>query len=114
MATYKDTDEILKEIFYQASRTSLGETTIPYLYWKNIVAIIKDSPTADVVPKSEVEYQKRKQEVMLLDAIDTFRNLLCIDSYVDYEDTRKHYAVSIDDVNRIHAELKKKYAEGKT
>ena len=62
--------------------------------------------------KSEVEYQKRKQEVMLLDAIDTFRNLLCIDSYFDYEDTRKHYVVNIDDVNRIHDELKKKYTEG--
>lgn len=109
MATYKDTDEILKEIFYQASLTSLGETTTPYLYWKNIVAIIKDATTADVAPKSEVA----KQKAMLLDAIDTFRNLLCIESYLDYEDTRKHYVVSIDDVNRIHDELKKKYTEEK-
>lgn len=72
---------------------------------------LRKIPTAYVAPKSEVEKQKRKQDVMLLDAIDTFRNLLCIESYLDYEDTRKHYVVSIDDVNRIHAELKKKYTE---
>ena len=74
--------------------------------------------TADVVPKSEVDKDIKaltkeiaKQKAMLLDAIDTFRNLLCIESFVDYEDTRKHYVVNLDDVDRIHDELKKKYTE---
>lgn len=51
----------------------------------------------------------KRTKAMLLDSIDTFRNLLCIESWLDYEDTIKHYVVSIDDVNRIHDELKKKY-----
>ena len=85
------------------------------------IKTIKNIPTADVVPKSEVDKDIKvltkevaKQKAMLLDAIDTFRNLLCIESFVDYEDTRKHYVVNIDDVDRIHAELKKKYTEEKT
>ena len=90
----------------------------------DICAVIKSldmQPTADVVPKSEVDKDIKvltkevaKQKAMLLDAIDTFRNLLCIESFVDYEDTRKHYVVNLDDVDRIHAELKKKYTEGET
>ena len=57
--------------------------------------------------------EAKKQKSMLLDAIDTFRNLCCIEAFVDYEDTRKHYFVSLDDVERIHDELKKKYMEEK-
>lgn len=54
MARYIDADSILKEIYYRASRTSLGETTVPYLHWKSIVSLIKDAPTADVAPRAEV------------------------------------------------------------
>lgn len=83
-----------------------------------IMEILDNLPPADVVPKSEVDKDIKaltkevaKQKAMLLDAIDTFRNLLCIESFVDYEDTRKHYVVNLDDVDRIHDELKKKYTE---
>ncbi len=48
MATYKDVDLILKEVYRRANRTSLGESTTPYLDWKEIVCIIKEAPIADV------------------------------------------------------------------
>lgn len=54
MPRYIDADAILKEIYYSASRTSLGETTVPYLHWKSIVSLIKDAPAADVAPRAEV------------------------------------------------------------
>lgn len=49
MAEYKDTDVILKEIYRRANCSSIGETTVPYLDWKEVVSIINDAPTADVV-----------------------------------------------------------------
>ena len=112
MARYIDADAFKRELIIEASLIHAKKRK--KLDFPSLVArVLDEMPTADVVPKSEVEKQERKQEVMLLDAIDTFRNLLCIESYVDYEDTRKHYVVNIDDVNRIHAELKKKYTEQK-
>ena len=128
MPRYIDADALIKKIFpYDVADRSRYTINAKAVY-----EAIQKAPTADVVPKSEVErlsveleamrcaansYKMHYKEaeiakVMLLDAIDTFRNLLCIESYLDYEDTRKHYVVSIDDVNRIHGELKKKYTEG--
>ena len=49
MAEYKDTDVILKEIYRMANCSSVGETTVPYLDWKEVVSIINDAPSADVV-----------------------------------------------------------------
>ena len=108
MARYIDADKLAKMIEARAEQLIEGKGALLYVAkWLNLL------PTADVVPKSEVEKQVAKQKAMLFDVIDTFRNLLCIDSYLEYEDTRKHYAVSIDDVNRIHDELLKKYTGDK-
>ena len=86
---------------------------------RKVIEVIREQPTADVAPRVEVDKDIKvltkevaKRKAMLLDAIDNFRNLLCIESFVDYEDTRKHYVVNLDDVDRIHDELKKKYTEG--
>ena len=49
MAEYKDTDAILKEIYRRANCSRVGETTVPHLDWKEVVSIINDAPTADVV-----------------------------------------------------------------
>ena len=49
MATYKDADAIFKEISRRANLASFGETTIPYLDWKEVLCIIDDAPAADVV-----------------------------------------------------------------
>lgn len=109
---YIDADALIEKLKEQ--KDCRGALFIPFL------TLVEIQATADVVPKSEVDKDIKaltkevaKQKAMLLDAIDTFRNLLCIESFVDYEDTRKHYAVNINDVNRIHDELKKKYTEDK-
>ena len=104
MARYIDADELIRLIGIDALCYK------PYSK-RDAIACVKTMPTADVAPRAEVDKQIAKQKAMVLDVIDTFRNLLCIESYLDYEDTRPHYCVSIDDVNRIHAELKKKYAQ---
>lgn len=49
MARYIDADAILKEIYHRANLSSLGEITTPHLDWKEVVSIIKEAPTADVV-----------------------------------------------------------------
>lgn len=96
-----DEEGYVTEVTYSAANDIIAE----------MIKAIFAKPTADVAPRAEVDKQIAKQKAMVLDVIDTFRNLLCIESYLDYEDTRPHYCVSIDDVNRIHAELKKKYTE---
>ncbi len=49
MAEYKDADAILKEIYHRANLSSLGEISTPHLDWKEVVSIINEQPTADVV-----------------------------------------------------------------
>ena len=108
MTRYIDADKFAARIKASPIFPNMGQDG--YFLQEFVLDLI--DRTADVAPKSEVAKQVAKQKAMFLDVIDTFRNLLCIESYLDYEDTRKHYSVSIDDVNRIHDELKKKYTEG--
>lgn len=49
MAEYIEREALIKEIYHRARLSSVGETTAPYLDWKEIVSVIKDTPTADVV-----------------------------------------------------------------
>ena len=49
MPEYIEREELLKEIYHRARLSSVGETTTPYLDWKEIVSVIKDTPAADVV-----------------------------------------------------------------
>ena len=109
MARYIDADELRRRV--KEKTNPYGKPTLDYESGVKVLNMIDNAPTADVAPRAEVDKQIAKQKAMVLDVIDTFRNLLCIESYLDYEDTRPHYCVSIDDVNRIHAELKKKYTE---
>ena len=114
MARYIDADKFAERIKVSPAFPNMGFNGH---FLRNIVLdLLDNAPTADVAPKSEVDKDIKvltkevaKLKAMLLDAIDTFRNLLCIESFVDYEDTRKHYVVNLDDVDRIHDELKKKY-----
>lgn len=119
MTRYIDADAIHKFVDEKVAEGKDGwRNGVPY-EWAYALTVIDNAPTADVVPKSEVDKDIKvltkevaKRKAMILDAIDTFRNLLCIESFVDYEDTRKHYVVTLDDVDRIHEELKQKYTEG--
>lgn len=51
MAEYIDRETLLKQIGLAASRTALGETTLDKINSIEVIAIIKDMPTADVRPE---------------------------------------------------------------
>lgn len=48
MAEYIDRETLLKQIGLAASRTALGETTLDKINSIEVIAIIKDMPTADL------------------------------------------------------------------
>lgn len=111
MDKYIKRSEVIGLVEKAIKKCSTEKTAKGVLVCANLRTAIMGLRSASVAPREEVYKQIAKQKAMVLDVIDTFRNLLCIESYLDYEDTRPHYCVSIDDVNRIHAELKKKYTE---
>lgn len=62
MARYIEANELVRKMTLQANRSSLGEIAPPSLSYSEMLEIIADAPTADVVPKSEVGLLKAKIE----------------------------------------------------
>lgn len=50
MAEYIEREALFQSIRNLASKSSLGETALPCLDWKEIVSAISDMPVADVAP----------------------------------------------------------------
>lgn len=49
MEEYISREKVLADIRKAASRSSLGETTEPYLNWKEVVGYILEAPVAEVI-----------------------------------------------------------------
>lgn len=53
---YIERNEVLRQIRLAANRTSLGETSIPFLHWTDVVSIMFDAPVENVEPRVEAEW----------------------------------------------------------
>ena len=56
MEEYISREKVLADIRRAASRSSLGETTEPYLNWKEVVDYILDAPTVEVLEVNHGEW----------------------------------------------------------
>lgn len=54
MARYIEANELVRAMTLQANRTMLGEIYPPNLSYSEMLEIIADAPTADVVPRAEL------------------------------------------------------------
>ena len=55
MARYIEANDLVRAMTLQANRTMLGKIAPPQLSYSEMLEIIADATTADVVPRSEVE-----------------------------------------------------------
>jgi hypothetical protein len=63
---YVDRKTIFNEVIRRANRGTVGETTIPYLSWKDTIEIIRETPLEQVYPRGEVAeeiFKKLKSRV---------------------------------------------------
>ena len=54
---YIDRNGLLRTIYAAANRSSLGETSPPYLSWTEVITYIQDAPIEDVVPREECDIE---------------------------------------------------------
>lgn len=119
MARYIEANDLVRKMTLQANKSSLGGIAPPSLSYSEMLEIIADAPTADVVPKREVFLASSDAMKML---IECHGYALTHDADIKkevareiFEDIDKKIGIGHDviDIFNILAELKKKYTEGK-
>ena len=122
MARYIDADALGRAIRLYANRTSLGQICPPDLSYSEMLDIIADAPTADVVPKSEYDNLQFQFEALdhecdrlemaesnRHDAIEQAKTEVAREIFEEIEREIKNHGICY--AQRKIAELKKKYTE---
>jgi hypothetical protein len=120
MARYIEANDLVRKMTLQANRSALGEIAPPQLSYSEMLEIIADAPTADVVLKSEVSETVEK----LMSAID---KVICeakaevareifeeIESAADYFKELKGFTAMAVSFREYFSKLKKKYTGEQT
>lgn len=55
-----DANDLVRKMTLQANRTMFGEVAPPQLSYEEMLELIADAPTVDVVPKSDVDLYKKQ------------------------------------------------------
>ena len=70
-----DANDLVREMTLKANRTMFGEVAPPQLSYNEMLELIADAPTVDVVPKSDVDLCKKQVDELEDELASTYDKL---------------------------------------
>ena len=117
MARYIDADELRRRV--KEKTNPYGKPTLDYESGVKVMNMIDNAPTADVVPKSEVEKLQNELVIWKQNRFNLYQKLECYEmarqkvaSEIFAEIEKLHLHITNEFDLRRYNELKKKYTEG--
>ena len=111
MARYIDADKLIEK-YERVIKDPWNKSSAPSSWasaWECVIADIDDIPTADVVPKSEVERLQAEKDALIKNYAECMKDY-AREIFAEIEKLHLHITNEFD--LRRYNELKKKYTEG--